>query len=275
MDKLSHIYILIFPALNLIKVGKADNVINRVQTLERIWGNIDYAASFKLIIPAEKVFSLERTLHFFLQQYHIETEDCRDGYTEVFSMDALSPVLRHIDYLITEGIIPATLSQGIEQKEICRVARRKKSTYASVIHTVEKLSETINSNHEKFEKINRLLILLLKGKNKWQYQYEFDNGIIVFRFIYDYNLIPLDTHRLIRLFSFDFYDFQRMGGINCCSEIRTSGNIVQCVIRTLSEEQDKYPFLNYLFSQSLFLLNKLPMRSPLLVEDLPLLGTGE
>ena len=45
MDTPSHLYLLIFPSNKMIKVGKANNIYNRIQSLSRYWGEVDYEHS--------------------------------------------------------------------------------------------------------------------------------------------------------------------------------------------------------------------------------------
>lgn len=58
----SHLYLLVFPEPGMIKVGKADVVHERIRTLRRFWGEVDYEASYQLASQAEVVFRLEKSL---------------------------------------------------------------------------------------------------------------------------------------------------------------------------------------------------------------------
>jgi len=69
MDNPSFLYILLFPAKKKIKVGKANNIYNRILSLRRVWGEVDYAHSYRIALPQSEVFKPEKMLHFLLTNY--------------------------------------------------------------------------------------------------------------------------------------------------------------------------------------------------------------
>lgn len=81
MDTPSFLYLLLFPAKKMMKVGKANNIYNRIQSLKRVWGDVDYAHSYRIALPQSEVFKLEKMLHFLLAKYQTGI-DAGDGYTE-------------------------------------------------------------------------------------------------------------------------------------------------------------------------------------------------
>ncbi len=58
MDTPSFLYLLLFPAKKMMKVGKANNIYNRIQSLKRVWGDVDYAHSYRIALPQSEVFKL-------------------------------------------------------------------------------------------------------------------------------------------------------------------------------------------------------------------------
>jgi len=62
---MTNLYLLIFPASGLIKVGKADDVHVRIQTLQRTWGAVDYAASYYLRVPKKRYSTWKRRCNVF------------------------------------------------------------------------------------------------------------------------------------------------------------------------------------------------------------------
>lgn len=42
----SNLYLLIYPELEAFKIGKANNVQDRIKTLSRSWGKINYDGSY-------------------------------------------------------------------------------------------------------------------------------------------------------------------------------------------------------------------------------------
>ncbi|WP_325892861.1 GIY-YIG nuclease family protein [Grimontia sp. NTOU-MAR1] len=67
--KKTNLYILIFDDFDAIKIGKADDISNRVNTLKKWWGEPDYAESYALEIDIDKVFLLEKVLHSILKEF--------------------------------------------------------------------------------------------------------------------------------------------------------------------------------------------------------------
>lgn len=112
MAELTHLYILVFPMRGIIKIGKADRVHERIQTLKRWWGEPDYESSYHLSAPADVIFRLEKSLHFLLFQYSVNFEE-GDGRTELFSRDALDTALKHIDLFCSSGAVTESLVKGI------------------------------------------------------------------------------------------------------------------------------------------------------------------
>lgn len=272
MEKTSYVYILLFPKSRTIKVGKADNIINRVLILERIWGPIDYENSYKMAVPMQQVYAVEKMLHFLLAQYRYQASENKDGYTELFSHDALAAALRHIDYFVTEKIFPDSLTRDIERREMSPGVKKKRSRYASQTRTVGNLFSNVQQINQQFAVINRLLLILLKKQSRIKYQYNCTESEVCFRIISPGLNPSIDCLRIMRLLSFNFNDFHHGGGINCCVESRTEGDLHQFIIRTLVDEKQHFPFLGYMFSQSLQLLKALPPRSVALQDDLPVLG---
>ncbi|MBU5605087.1 GIY-YIG nuclease family protein, partial [Citrobacter sp. S55_ASV_140] len=83
----------------MMKIGKANNIYNRIQSLTRTWGEVDFERSYQIIVPQSEVFKLEKMLHFLLTNYQTGI-DAGDGYTELFTIEALEPAIKHIHYII-------------------------------------------------------------------------------------------------------------------------------------------------------------------------------
>ena len=271
MDNPSHLYLLLFPAKKMIKVGKANNIYNRIQPLRRLWGEVDYVHSYRIVLPQSEVFKLESMLHFLLANYKTDI-DAGDGYTELFSIEALEPAIKHIQYAIEHNAINTQLQQGIEKPQL----RPGKST--SYRHRKMKIQKTQSDKMisslvkvtEQFSRINRLLIILLFKQHRLRYQYDIEDNTVLFRIV-DNHTDQHDTFKIMSMFSFYIKDFSSTGGTNYCSEVRSHDTVTQYRVRLISGDHDANPMVAYLASQSERLFNKLPSRSPLLIEDLPVL----
>lgn len=93
----SCVYVLVYPHLNAIKVGKANVILNRIQQLSH-WGNPDLEKSFRILVNKIDVFKLESTLHFLLKEFNKEM-GYADGFTEFFDIDCYSKICELIDFL--------------------------------------------------------------------------------------------------------------------------------------------------------------------------------
>lgn len=65
MDNPSFLYILLFLAKKKMKVGKANNIYNRILSLRRVWGEVDYAHSYRIALPHSEVFNRKKCCIFF------------------------------------------------------------------------------------------------------------------------------------------------------------------------------------------------------------------
>lgn len=271
MDNLSFLYLLLFPARKMIKVGKANNIYNRIQSLKRFWGEVDYEHSYRIALPQSEVFKLENMLHFLLTKYQTGI-DAGDGYTELFSIEALEPAIKHINYAIEHNVIDAQLQQGIEKPQ---VRSSKNATHRH--REMKKQSSMVSSNiikvTEQFDRINRLLLILLFKKNHIRYQYDIKDNTVLFR-IASNRTDQLDALKIMHMFSFMIKDFNYSGGSNYCSDVCIEDTITQYSVRLISGDHNAHPLVAYLASQTERLFNKLPSRSSLLTEDLPVLESN-
>mgnify|MGYP004707864913 CR=1 FL=1 len=271
MDTPSHLYLLIFPSNKMIKVGKANNIYNRIQSLSRYWGEVDYEHSYRIALPQSEVLKLEKILHFMLAKYQTGI-DTGDGYTELFSIEALEPALKHIHYFIGHELINAPLQKGIEKPQP-RLNKKSDHQYRKIKKQSDEMICSLVKVTEQFSKINRLLLILKFRQNRLRYQYDIRNNTILFRIV-DNSKIQHDKVKIMRMFSFTIDDFSYMGGTNYCSGVCSENSIVQYSVQLISGDHSAHPLVAYLASQTERLFNKLPSRSLLLTEDLPVLEPG-
>lgn len=89
MGEITNLYVLIFPENKIIKIGKENDIQNRIEVLRRWWGEVDYGSSYYLAIEEKLVYKLEKSLLFLLSTHSADFEE-GDGKTEIFSISALS-----------------------------------------------------------------------------------------------------------------------------------------------------------------------------------------
>ncbi|WP_038913939.1 GIY-YIG nuclease family protein [Dickeya zeae] len=270
MDNHSFLYLLLFPAKKMMKVGKANNIYNRIQSLRRFWGEVDYEHSYRIALPQSEVFKLEKMLHFLLAKDQIAI-DAGDGYTELFSIEALESAIKHINYVIEHDVINAQLQQGIEKPQLSS-GKSAAHRYRKMKKQSDAMMDNLVRVTEQFSRINRLLLILLFKQHRLRYQYDIEKNTVIFRIAVNHS-DQCDTSKVMSMFSFFIKDFRYMGGSNYCLEACSDGTITQYNVQLISGDHDAHPLVAYLASQTERLFNKLPSRSSLLTEDLPILGS--
>ncbi|WIF74482.1 GIY-YIG nuclease family protein (plasmid) [Proteus vulgaris] len=92
----SYVYVLFYSDINAVKVGKADDVFNRIKQLCH-WGKPDFYKSYIIPIPKKEVYSLEASLHLYLKRFK-KTMSEHHGYTEFFSIEVLDEIPKLLDF---------------------------------------------------------------------------------------------------------------------------------------------------------------------------------
>lgn len=108
----SNLYILIFPKVGCIKIGKADDVAKRIRQLESNFGTPDYSESYIYSDKLHRIFEIESALHKLLSPFSFKHARC-DGYTELFTVDAISHALSLLD-LVSNTVV----SKGVNAQYI-------------------------------------------------------------------------------------------------------------------------------------------------------------
>lgn len=115
--KYSFLYILSFPEMNAIKIGKANDIGNRYAQLKSCWGDADLKNSFSIKLEQSDVFVIEKALHTVFKKWHIKDLPLKDGYTEFFKKDCLKQVVDFVKSMITsslcDGETVAKIKKGI------------------------------------------------------------------------------------------------------------------------------------------------------------------
>ena len=271
MKNPSYLYILVFPESNAIKIGKSNDIHNRISTLKHFWGEVDYQKSYQLSAPENIVFKLEKSLHFFLSSYTAQ-RGSGDGYTELFELEALDMAIRHIELYLGSGAIPSSLTRGISIPGKQPTMKKRVNKYRHLNVKNHKLIDSIIDIANKTKKINRLLIILIRRNRYFQYQYDIIDDELYFRFKVEST--NNDPHYYIRdLFNFHIDDFSSITSTSIGMTLQID-NLFQFTTQ-LSSRPINHPLINYVSEQSKILLDKLPQRSNALTEDLPLLKLSE
>lgn len=274
MDNTTKLYLLVFPEHGIMKVGKADDINNRIQSLRRWWGEVDYESSYYLLAPEDVVFKLEKSLHFLLSSFSVSFEE-GDGRTELFSEDALDIAIKHIDLYCSASSELKGLTKGVPRPALPVAAskRRRRNKYAKYSQMSKSLARGVSRIAKKFDYINRLLVILLRKQSRIAYQYDIVDQRVLFRIrlpLCDDRLSVYDN--LFRQFSFDLRDFNGFFVVNCCT-MTAENDIAQFNIRLKILDNDRpwCTLFSYFSEQSEHLLNKLPKRSPAATQPIPML----
>jgi|GEM_PF-1270137 len=252
---------------------------NRIQSLRRHWGDVDYAASYQLGAAVDSVFKLEKSLHFLLAE-HALTLDVGDGKTEFFALAALDYALRHIELFapgrIVKGIAKpvrlASTSRNTKERWLPRKMRRQ--SHAMMV--------SVSDAAKRFDRINRWLVVLLRRQSRVEYQWTIDDfGTVKFRFAGPYAArLDADDAALIRvvnMFQVDVRDVRGGWSFRSGATSWTSQGVVQFDVRypTASDLPSSMNACDRLIAwpadQTRALLRKLPKRSDAAKEDIPVL----
>ncbi|SEO73317.1 GIY-YIG nuclease family protein [Aquisalimonas asiatica] len=276
MVETTNLYILIFPERRAIKIGKANDIHNRTQALKRWWGEADYEASYYLSAPARLIFELEKCLHFLLSQYAVLYEE-GDGRTEIFSIDALDVALKQIDLYSSSNPNIEGLKKGVPRPILATTPPQLRSKHTETIRKSKAMVEGVTRTAAQFDRINRLIIILLRRQSRIPYQYDVIDDCVYFRFRLSKKAAArLNPDNLIHYFRFNIEDLNGRSAINCCSVTEVE-DVMQFRVHLLSENKDgpKDELFAYFATQSKFLLKKLPQCSLAATSPIPMLDGSQ
>lgn len=125
----SHVYILWHRSANLLKIGKANSVLDRAKAFGL--DSIDLGRSVALLLMSvEKAVHVEKTLHRTFKKWSVSKDDAiaagigNDGATEWFSGECRDRLLAYLDAnsdLLDFTVLPSTSLLGLLE---AREARR-------------------------------------------------------------------------------------------------------------------------------------------------------
>jgi hypothetical protein len=273
-SRVAYLYLLVFPAKKVVKVGKAVDILNRLATLKRWWGEPDYDASYSVKAEESLVFRLERALHCFLDEFDA-AENSGDGRTELFRVEALPIALRHLElyisskqpgnYQLTKGI-PRAVAMPVQN------SARDTRTYKRYTKQGRLALDSLDRTLRKLRYLHRLVGLLIRWQHKIQYQWDPIDDQIIFRARGRW-CRAMDSPALWSAFSYQVSGFR--GGyhaINLC-EACGSDDVIQFKINTqlLADGERRPDVLQSLLTQAAQWVEELPRRSVAAVNEIPLL----
>lgn len=152
----SNVYVLIFPHLNAVKVGKADNLFNRIQQLNH-WGKPNLDLSFVIKVDRVNVLKFEWAFHLALIPFKKDMPK-KDGYTEFFDIKALPEIQKIMNLFRLEKSI---ILLDEEKKNISSRKHNKESIFRN---RVENRIELLNRNLQLMNNL-KMALILVKRKN--------------------------------------------------------------------------------------------------------------
>lgn len=152
MNSFSCVYILVYPHLDAVKIGKAGNVFSRTQQLCH-WGTPDFGQSYVINVKQSDVYKLEGALHLKLSNYRKEMQKM-DGYTEFFNLD----VLNELDSILV--FFGFEKSKIFIEAEKIKVKRKRNYKLSKFKVRIDRKINAINSNLKSIDNLKRLLMIL-------------------------------------------------------------------------------------------------------------------
>lgn len=273
MDEKSFLYLLVLPSHGLIKIGKADDIYSRGQTLRRYWGEADYESSYEVSANRETVFRLERSLHFLLSGHAVDFIE-GDGRTEIFSLPALQHAIKYVEMFSETGGVQIALKKGVKTPDKIAAHGKRPKPHKKLSERASSTFEDTQEILKRFHTINRLLIILMRRQYRVPYQYDYEGERIIFRVDAQF-MRESELRKLPMLFSFSLEGFYGFQFRHCCS-MTVSEGIAQFELTPPSEGEQTHSaslevLLKFMFKQSEAIFKKLPRRSPALKHDLPVL----
>lgn len=174
---MSNIYILVF-LKGFVKVGKADDILKRLENLERVWGGVDLVNSYYLSVKKENVFKVESMLHHLVAGHSADVGS-GDGHTEMFHKDSLPLVMQYLDIYISNSDEELKLVKGIKKLKPIKTAkeRKYKTKYEKHLESSARVIDAFEFNKIVLDYISRVVGILHKNSDKVEYRIvEGNNG---------------------------------------------------------------------------------------------------
>lgn len=275
-----HLYLIIFPEKNVVKVGKAIDIWQRLGSLRQWWGEPDLAGSYFIEASEDMVGRLEKALHCFLVGYSAVAEE-GDGRTELFRMDALPVALQLLDLHIAGA--PAagyTLVKGIPRPVAKVPAGGPAPTKDRVLERFRKRSElmldSLDATVTNLHYLRRLVLLLRRWEHRIQFQWDRSDTGVLLRFRGNSALLrALKSPKIWDALGFTFHDSQgQFHGIGLLGSRQGSDDVVQFDIGFvgLAPDYADPDALVLLLRDVIRWMDVLPCKSSAVAQDIPILS---
>jgi len=268
--QMSNLYILVFRDGDYIKIGKADDIHARIAVLQRIWGPVNYDASYYLQAPLAVVRQVEGALLSLLAQFAVFVME-GDGKTELRAKPALPIALQYLEIYCANMPELDGLKMGVALPPSAQGNVRRKRRRDRLLSKSINMTRSISDVAKKFGRINRLLTVLHRRQARIPFEYERNGSQIYFRVRRPTSVSSLDSESsaIMDYFRFEIEDQYGWGGFNFCS-VAGSADVVQFNVHLpITGVKEWEAVINYFIAQSITFLERLPTRSAAAKEAIP------
>ena len=169
---MTNLYILAYPKLSAFKVGKANDVFARTETLNKFWGKPDYNSSYYIEVEDNLVYKLEKGLHYLLSAFNKKYDE-GDGKTEFFDVKAFDDAINYLKIFVQSNNIKTEIIKGVEVPDSkLLVSTQKKVDYYSIKHNARarELTESLDSTFKNLRYVLRANTLLIKYRKSIKFE---------------------------------------------------------------------------------------------------------
>ena len=270
--KKTHLYILVFPDRAAIKIGKANSIRARANTLVKHWGAIDYNSSYSVELEEKIVFNLETALHR-LMSIHAMSYDDGDGKKEFFSIEALGAVLEHVNLFLSANGLPDLLKKGIPLPIINKTVSKQKTQPSQRKNFLADGEAFVNSMQDCISTLKnwfRVINILQYYESKIPFQYDIKEDALLFRIKYKNDMQERLISRMDRYLSF-FYVIDISGKQTYWNTTRGELGDREIIQIRIVLKENLHPYETFINQQILSAIKMLPKRSEAAKEALPIL----
>ena len=270
---MSNLYLLVFHQREYIKIGKADDIHARIVMLQRVWGPVDYAASYYLAAPLEEVRRVEGALLSLLSQFAMAVPE-GDGKTELRARPALPLALQYLDIYCASMPHLGSLQKGVSLPSP-RLSARRRIRRDLLLQKSKSMTRSISALADRFGRINRLLTLLYRRQARIPYEWDRNGSRITFRMRKRRQSSTMDAESRAVIDYFNVLEMEDMYGRGYVSFnyfVHGASDVVQFTLSIPTEHtKQRSPAIDYFIAHSLAFLERLPTRSAAAVVPIPVL----
>jgi len=272
----TYFYVLVYPNIDVFKIGISSDMYVRVNCLKKFLGMPDFSASCRFEISKMKGMELEKLLLSKLQKCQSSFIEKIPGKSEIFSIKEIDSAFYYIDdFCVSRGIHGIT-KNALTYQMLKSTPKRLRAESKKMRRNIDSFHNNLRNILRKVEIINRIILLLYLKQNEFAYEYDICGDVIYFRMCIKKEVSENWRYKLGKLFKFesrkisDLYNVKRYCE-NIICHISVDENILCCSVDLAGIKNSTASSLSYyLLKQSEALLLKLPRRSPAAIRDLPM-----